>query len=451
MWRCPPSVARGAGAQRPLQLTLEPRAARADVGTQAEGGERGRGVGAVEAELQPARGVSRGTAACLGSVAAQCSALTSSRPARRACAEAAERAALPVQIIDGELAGRGRARSASPAASAASLGLRDVEAAEVHHRRMISVDHPRPAGDEREVRRSSCSSPPSPPARASTRTPPSTRVPASSCAADRCARSAAAPHRGRPDATAPGRPADRAVAMCPSIVSTARPAVPAPRGRPASRSAADGSADAADSRTALDAPAVGAAAERGQRVQPLAETHAQLPGVASALQLHVQRQCRARRSSPAARAAAGEPTRFESARSCQRGCAAAARPRGADAHPALASSSALHSALPASCACGARRRPPRAPAAAVHHAAAGNRQEQRAVLAPLADPRVTGPPSHCPVRVERCRWPSANASVPRSAAERRQARHRSQLIAIEQRREAHARRLAAAERRAAAA
>src|SRR6266403_5522899 len=90
---------------RPLQLTLQPRVARAEVRPQAEGGQRGRGVAAVEAELQAAGAIpalqrAAGVLAVTGQM--QVADLERVRPGSERRAEPAERMALPLQIIDGE-------------------------------------------------------------------------------------------------------------------------------------------------------------------------------------------------------------------------------------------------------------------------------------------------------------------------------------------------------------
>ena len=101
------------------------------------------------------------------------------------------------------------------------------------------------------------------------------------------------------------------------------------------------------------------------------------------------------------------PIRFESARTRQRGPPASVAGRNV--------SSALHSALPASWASSL------APAASsACRTSTSPRPKIASAVTPVsrrsATPRLTGPPSHCPVRVEGCRWPAVKASVPRSAS-----------------------------------
>ena len=170
-------------------------------------------------------------------------------------------------------------------------------------------------------------------------------------------------------------------------------------------SGSTGGGGAEAQRAALDAPAVGAARERQLRPQPLTERHAQL---------------RAGCPRPAAPGAAAPqpPQALATARAGgwrpRRGAESACRVQrpGACSLRVGMLNCAVHSALPASVASASL--PPTASSA--WRASSRPRAEIARLAAPCSrrspTARLTGPPSHWPVRLERCRRPLAKASVP---------------------------------------
>src|ERR1700731_4301712 len=89
---------------RPLQLALQLCVARVEVRPQAKGGQRGRGVAAVEAELQAAGAIpalQRAAGVLVVTGQMQLVHLECARPLGERRAEPAARMALPLPITDG--------------------------------------------------------------------------------------------------------------------------------------------------------------------------------------------------------------------------------------------------------------------------------------------------------------------------------------------------------------
>ncbi len=180
-----------------------------------------------------------------------------------------------------------------------------------------------------------------------------------------------------------------------------------------------------------------------QRVQPLTEIDAQLPGDACTLQLDVQRQCGSGALGERVRQAAGNPHegRIRAQLPAQRGCDRLVTRRGGERRAALQGEERVplgaafeRRVRHAAAGCLERR-------ARRDQPAAGNRQLRRAMLAPLPDHETHRAAE--PLSGE-CRALQVTVGEGQRAAQRRQrrqARQRPQLIAIEQRREAHVRQL----------
>src|SRR2546430_14037307 len=121
---------KGAGRLlRPLQLTLQPPVARVELRPEAEGGQRGRGIAALEAELQAAHAIPALQRAARVLVVAGQVQLAHLERVRLGCeqrVEPAEGMALPLQILDEELGGR-RDRRKHACPERAAPGSRQVD------------------------------------------------------------------------------------------------------------------------------------------------------------------------------------------------------------------------------------------------------------------------------------------------------------------------------------